>query len=202
MVDRLPAWIFLSIALLLIALALLPLMRVAVGVDKQIAMPFFTVVMLLIGGLMSGLTAMILLVRRQPKLATSESSKMGTPANTKSLLVFHSTGLLLFTGIPLLNFLLCYFLWVSKRNEDPVIDQLGKEVLNYQISIYLYLLLSLFLVFALIGVITTPFILALHLLLTVLAIVFALSGKAFKYPINIPIIQGRPSKLADSSKHN
>jgi len=202
MVDRLPAWIFLSIALLLIALALLPLMRVAVGVDQQIAMPFFTVVMLLIGGLMSGLTAMILLVRRQPKLATSESLKMGTPANTKSLLVFHSTGLLLFTGIPLLNFLLCYFLWVSKRNEDPIIDQLGQDVLNYQISIYLYLLLSLFLVFALIGVITTPFILALHLLLTVLAIVFALSGKAFKYPINIPIIQGRPSKLTDSSKTN
>ncbi|MFT6711872.1 MAG: putative Tic20 family protein [Arenicella sp.] len=192
MVDRLPAWIFLSIALLLIALALLPIMRVVVGVDQEIGMQFFTVVMFLIGGLMSGLTAMILLVRRQPKLSWPDTV---TAQPVDNGLLFHSTGLLLFSGIPLLNFLSCYWLWVRRRHISEAIDKVGQEVLNYQITMYLYLLLSLFIVFAGIGLLTTPLLLGLHLVLTIVAIGMAAQGKQFSYPLNIPIIQGRPAKI-------
>ena len=192
MVDRLPAWIFLSIALVLIALALFPLMRVVVGVDEEIGMQFFTVVMFLIGGLMSGLTAMILLVRRQPKLNWPDNV---TAQSAKSSLLLHSTGLLLFTGIPLLNFLACYWLWVSRRQTSEAIDRVGKEVLNYQITMYLYLMLSLFIIFAGIGLLTTPLLLGLHLVFTLIAIVMAAQGKQFNYPLNVPIIQGRPAKV-------
>lgn len=192
MVDRLPAWIFLSIALALIALALLPLMRVVVGVDQEIGMQFFTVVMFLIGGLMSGLTAMILLVRRQPKLNWPDNV---TGQSVDNSLLLHSTGLLLFTGIPLLNFLSCYWLWVSRRRTSEAIDRVGQEVLNYQITMYLYLLLSLFIVFAGIGLLTTPLLLGLHLVFTLVAMAMAAQGKQFSYPLNIPIIQGRPAKI-------
>lgn len=192
MVDRLPAWIFLSIALLLIALALLPLMRVVVGVDQEIGMQFFSVVMFLIGGLMSGLTAMILLVRRQPKLNWPENVKAQT---SDSSLLLHSTGLLMFTGIPLLNFLTCYWFWVNRRQTSEAIDRIGQEVLNYQITMYLYLLLSLFIIFAGIGLITTPLLLSLHLIFTLIAMAMAAQGKHFNYPLNIPIIQGRPEKV-------
>lgn len=192
MVDRLRAWIFLSISLVLVALAFLPLMRAMLGIDEKIGLPFFTVVMLLIGGLMSGLTAMILLVRRQPKLNWQNQSTERPAENIKSrLLLMHACGLLLFTGLPLINFLVCYWLWVSTRHRSEALDKGGREVLNYQITIYLYLLLSLFMVFAVIGIITTPLLVMMHLVFTLWALVLVVQGKHFKYPLNIPIIQGR-----------
>lgn len=103
----------------------------------------------------------------------------------------HACGLLLFTGLPLINFLVCYWLWVSTRHRSEALDKGGREVLNYQITIYLYLLLSLFMVFAVIGIITTPLLVMMHLVFTLWALVLVVQGKHFKYPLNIPIIQGR-----------
>jgi uncharacterized Tic20 family protein len=141
---------------------------------------------------MSGLTAMILLVRRVPPIdwasapaAQAELTKPGT------FVGMHAVGLLLYTGIPLLNFLVAYWLWVKYRHRHPSLDSTGKAVLNFQITIYLYLLLSLFMVMAVIGLISTPLILVLHLSATLLAMLQTLRGKQFKYPSNIPIIQGR-----------
>jgi len=196
MVDRLSAPLFLAIALLLIGLALFPLVRVIVGVDEKIGMQFLTVVMLLIGGLMSALTAMILLVRRQPKLDWSNQKTKTDKTRFKSLsLRMHACGLLLFTGIPLLNFLLAYWLWLRYRRTSKIADDLGQEVLNFQITSYLYLMLSLFLVAAVIGIIITPVLLVLHFLACIIALAvigFSPAGKTFKYPANIPIIQSRP----------
>ncbi|MEM7359948.1 MAG: DUF4870 domain-containing protein [Pseudomonadota bacterium] len=192
MVNRLPVWIFLSIALLMIGLALLPLMRVVLGIDEQFAMQFFTVIMLLIGGIMSGLTAMILMVRRQPRLDWSKSEAgEQNDGSQRVVLQMHACGLLLFSGIPLLNFLLAFWLWLKHRHSSQYVDLQGQEVLNYQVSLYLYLLLSLFMVFAGIGLLTTPLLLVLHLIFVVIALVLTSKGKEFKYPINIPIIQGR-----------
>ena len=190
MVNRLPAWLFLFAALLLIAMALMPMLRVAFNIDQQFYLQFWTVVILLIGGLMCGLTAMILLIKRQPLINWSLSEQ--TVVLEKSdLLRFHGCGLLIFTGVPLLNFLLAYYLWVKNRNRGEAFDRLGQEVVNFQVTIYLYLLLSLFLVFALIGIVTTPLILGFHLLVTVIAILYAGRGSNFKYPTNIPIFQAR-----------
>ena len=192
MVNRLPAWFFLGSALLLIGLALLPAMRVLFGIDQQIGMQFMSVVMLLIGGLMSGLTAMILLVRRQLKIDWAKHSSTVNESEIKTIsLQMHGSGLLLYVGIPLLNFLVAYWLWIKHRRSCETLDTIGKEVLNFQISIYLYLLMSLFMVFAAIGIITSPLILLLHLLVTFLALIKVSTGKGFLYPANIPIIQSR-----------
>lgn len=187
MVDRLPAWLFLSMALLLIGMALLPIARLILSIDAQIGIQPLTMVMLLISGLMCGLSAMILLVRRQPLLKHDSSDKRNFKQATK----FHACGLLLFSCIPLANFLLCYWLWIRHRHESHWIDEQGKEVLNFQITIYLYLLLSLFLTFAVIGVLFIPLLLLIHLVLTAFAIVRSANNHSFKYPFNIPIIQGR-----------
>lgn len=193
MAKNLPVWIFLLAALVLIGSALMPVLRVAIGVDPSFQVAFSTVVMLLIGGLMSGLSAMILLVRRAPQLPTAELStenQKNPELNNKTTLM-HASGLLLYTLIPLLNFLVAYWLWIKYRHQHPELNLVGQKVLNFQITIYLYLLLSLFMVFAFIGIFTTPLILAFHAIATVIASVAAFSGKEFNYPTNIPIIQGR-----------
>jgi len=197
MVNRLPTWVFLSLSMVLIGSALLPLMRVALGIDQVISMRFWTVVMLLIGGLMCALTAMILLVRRQPKL----DRYVGDEIDIKTATRIHASGLLLFSGIPLANFLICYWLWIKYRTKSAYLDRQGQEALNFQITIYLYLLLSLFMTLAVIGLLTTPLVLMLHLIGTLLAIVRVADAKSFHYPANIPIIQGRVRQV-NSSEQN
>ncbi|MBX2848724.1 MAG: DUF4870 domain-containing protein [Acidiferrobacterales bacterium] len=163
-------------------------MRFSLGIDPTIGIQPLSVVMLLIGGLMSGLCGMILLVRRQPKIAHySQQSEQ----NKLQLAKLQASGLLLFTGIPLANFFVAYWLWVRNRNSSEALDRQGIEVLNFQITIYLFLLLALFLTLVIIGLFIIPLLLLIHLLLTLFAIYCAAAGKPFCYPANIPIIQGR-----------
>lgn len=187
MVSRLPAWLFMALALLIAGVALIPLVRFFLGIDSQISLSFSVTVMLLITALMSGLTAMLLLVRRQPILASKEVD-IDNVASKSTLLAIHSSNLLLFTGIPLFNFLIAYWLWVKNRALHPDYDHAGRQVLNYQISMYLYLLLSLFLIIAVLGLLTTPALLAVQLLISIWALTMVMQGKRFNYPISIDII--------------
>jgi len=166
----------------------MPIVRAIIGIDERIQIQFLTAVGLSIAGLMCGLTAMILMVRRQPYLTTYLSETADYPKAAK----LHATGLLIFTGVPLANFLACFFLWQRWRHQSQFLDYQGREVLCFQISIYLYLLLCLFMVFAIIGVIAIPIMLVLHLAVTLIAIIRTASNKAFRYPANITIIERTP----------
>ena len=182
-----------ALGLALMGFAQYPLLRFGLGLDSQIGIPASTVVMFMIGGLMCALTAMILLVKRQTANIQSFPAK---PASLDSedryaALKLHAAGLLIFTGIPLLNFLASYHLWLKAKSKSPALFWQSTEVLNFQLSWYLYLLISLFLTLVVIGFITTPLLLLVHLLVSLLACAVSLSGKAFSYPGNIPIIQGR-----------
>jgi len=188
MVNRLPSWVFIGLAMVLMGIALFPVLRVIIGIDDTFEMQFWSVVMLLIAGIMCGLTGMLLLVRRQPDLKQYQSEDN----DSQKAAQFHACGLLLFTGIPLLNFLACYALWVKNRHRSEFLDYQGREAICFQITIYLYLLLSLFMVMAVIGLFTTPLLLLFHLIATICAIINTLQTKAFRYPANITIIARTP----------
>ena len=175
------------IALSLMGIAQYPLMRVAFGIDSQISMPASTMAMFMIGALMSGLTAMILLAGRQPKL----TQYSGNNSNKLLVVAIHASGLLLFTGIPFANFLMAYYLWNRFRHQAKEVDDAGIEAINFQITIFLYLLLSLFMIFAVLGLITTPLLLLFYAVCVIIGSLYAINGKPFRYPGNIPIIQGR-----------
>lgn len=184
MVNRLPSWVFLSLGMLLIGMALMPLVRVVVGIDQTIQMPFLTVVSILIGGLMCSLTAMLLLARRQPNFKTYLSEEKDVATAT----AMHASGLLIFTTVPLANFLACYYLWVKNRHRSSYLDLQGREVICFQITIYLYLLMCLFMAYVIVGAFALPLLLLFHLLATIAAIVATINGKQFRYPANITII--------------
>jgi len=194
MVNRLPAWVFLSTSMLLIGLALLPVIRLFLGIDSVIGIQPLTMIMLLIGGLMSGLSAMILLVRRQPRLTNDENINPKLRNEKAIITAMHVSGLLIFSGIPLANFLVIYFLWTRYRQKSSLINSQGEDALNFQITLYLYLMMALFLCFVIIGLFIIPALLILHLAITLYVIANYCSGKLVNYPFNIPIIQGRPTK--------
>ena len=170
--------------MLLTGAAQLPLLRALLGIDSEIQMPFLMVISLLIAGLMCGLTAMLLLARRQPELKTFVSDN----EDTRRAATMHATGLLLLTGVPLANFLVCYFLWVRFRHRSRYLDVHGREAICFQITIYLYLLMCLFMAYVIVGAFAIPLLLLFHLVATLMAVAFTLHGKPFRYPANISII--------------
>jgi len=173
-----------------------PIVRVAFGLDEQFGGSFIWSLSFLIGGLMCGLTAMLLLVRRQPKLKNylndvnqDSNNADSMPKYRLSAVKIHASGLLIFTGIPLANFLACYFLWVKSRSTSAYLDYQGREAICFQISIYLYLLMCLFMAFIIVGALAIPLMLIFHLIVTLLAINATIKGKKFRYPANISIIE-------------
>ena len=184
MADRLPAAPFLALAVLFLSFAQFPLLRYALGLDAVIVMPPSSMAMLTIGGLMCGLTAMILMARRE---AAKPVAGRREENPSRRAVYLHACGLLIFTGVPLANFLAGYWLWKNYRRQSQTLHQHGLAMLNFQISMYLYLLLSAFLVFIVIGLLTTPILLLFHLLATLYAMTCAWSGRPVRYPLSIEI---------------
>lgn len=198
MVNRLPSWVFIALSLALMGLALLPLLRVGFGIDEAIQMQFLTVIMLLIAGLMCGLTGMLLLTRRQPDIHAFDHSKISQRELNNKAAQLHATGLLLFTGIPLANFLTCYVLWLRYRSITPELDTHGREVICHQITLYLYLMMCLFMTLLLIGIFGLLFLLAFHLIATLIGVYQALNKQLFRYPANIAVVDRKLSDVKNT----
>lgn len=182
------------LALITMGWGMVPIVRVIFGLDDKLAGSYIWSLSFIIGGVMFGLTAMLLMVRKQPKIRTYLNESLGetNQESASAAARLHATGLLIFTGIPLLNFLVCYFLWVKTRHQSEYLDYQGREAICFQISIYLYLLMCLFMAYIIIGAFVVPLILLFHLLATLTAIVVTLNGRQFRYPANISIIRRTP----------
>jgi uncharacterized Tic20 family protein len=79
--------------------------------------------------------------------------------------------------------------WLSRKDESAWIDIHGKNSLNFQLSILLYVAFAIPLCFILVGI---PIIAALGMLkvvCTIIAGVKAQKGEIFRYPLVIPFIQ-------------
>jgi len=188
MVNRLQSWIFLIIALTTMGWGMTPIVRVVFGLDDKLTGSYIWSISFIIGGLMCGLTAMLLMVRKQPNIRRY----MGDEQDSSTAATLHASGLLIFTGVPLLNFLACYFLWIKNRGKSKYLDYHGREAICFQISIYLYLLMCLFMAFIIVGALAVPLLLLFNLIVTIIATVCALKGKPYRYPANISIIQRAP----------
>ena len=96
-----------------------------------------------------------------------------------------------FAGLifPFGNFLAPLIIWLIKKEEFPFVEDQGKEVLNFQISMTIYLLISGILCFILIGI---PFVIGLgifNVIITIIAGIKANDGKSYRYPINLRLIK-------------
>lgn len=112
----------------------------------------------------------------------------------------HLSALAMFLSIPFGNILGPLVVWLIKRGDSPSVDEHGKEALNFQISITLYVLLAvggtLLLSFVMVGLLFWPltvlFLIAapfLDLILVIVAAVKASNGDFYRYPLTIPFLQ-------------
>lgn len=79
--------------------------------------------------------------------------------------------------------------WSAKKNESVFVDQNGKAALNFQLSMLLYSIICIPLMFIIIGFVLFGSLLVIELVCVIIASIKAAQGEDYKYPICIPFIQ-------------
>jgi uncharacterized protein len=79
--------------------------------------------------------------------------------------------------------------WLTKRDESYWIFINGRNSLNFQLSILLYIVLALPLCIIIVGFPIIAFFGTLKVICIIIASVRAAKGEVFKYPLMIPFIQ-------------
>jgi uncharacterized Tic20 family protein len=124
-----------------------------------------------------------------PAVQPSAPPPAAPPSADNSLAVLmHLLGLAGFV-IPFGNIAGPLILWLVKRSESPLLDRVGKDVLNFQISYTIYFLVAGVLCFVLIGFLILPVIAILWIVFVIVGAVKAGNGEEFRYPASIRLLQ-------------
>ena len=91
--------------------------------------------------------------------------------------------------IPFGNVIGPLIVWMVKKDEMPFVDDQGKEAINFQISMTLYILLAGISIFCVIGIVLLPAAIIIQLVFTIVAAVKAGSGEPYRYPLTIRFIK-------------
>lgn len=109
-------------------------------------------------------------------------------AQTRQWACFLHLSILTGYVVPLAGLVVPVVIWQLKKAELPGLDAHGKVVVNWIISSILYAVVSVVLVFVLIGI---PMLVALGVLSVVFPIIGAVKaneGQVWKYPLSIPFL--------------
>lgn len=79
--------------------------------------------------------------------------------------------------------------WLIKRNEDPFIDDQGKEALNFQITMLIAFAVAAVLALVLVGFALLAVLALAEIVFPILAAVRANEGKRFRYPLTLRLIR-------------
>ncbi len=90
--------------------------------------------------------------------------------------------------IPFGNILGPLVVWLVKREEMKRVAEAGKEALNFQISMTIYLLVASLLCFVLVGFVLLPVLALADLVLTIVAGVKAGQGEDYRYPFTFRLV--------------
>ena len=79
--------------------------------------------------------------------------------------------------------------WLAKREDDPFIDDQGKEALNFQITMFLAFVIAFFLCFVVVGFFLLPILIVMEIALPIVGAVKANNGEYFRYPLTMRLIK-------------
>lgn len=91
--------------------------------------------------------------------------------------------------IPIGNIIGPLVVWLMKRHESDFVGHHGKESLNFQISITMYLIVSALLTLILIGFFLLIAVFIADLVLIIIAAIRASNGEQYSYPFTIRFVQ-------------
>jgi hypothetical protein len=118
---------------------------------------------------------------QKPQEQTQPSTEISKDARTWAMLCH------------LLGFFTCFIgpliIWLVKKDEDPFIDNQGKEALNFQLTVLIASIVSGLLCVICIGVFLAIAVGLADLIFCIMASVKANDGQAYRYPVSIRFIK-------------
>lgn len=90
-----------------------------------------------------------------------------------------------FIGLPFLGPLV---IWLAKRDEHPYVAEQAREALNFNLSMFIYMIAATFLMLLFIGFLIVPVLGIVWLVLMVMAAVKASNGEAYRYPMTMRMV--------------
>jgi uncharacterized Tic20 family protein len=90
---------------------------------------------------------------------------------------------------PFGNIIVPLIIWLLKREDLPLVEDQGREVLNFQISMTIYFIISGILCIILIGIPILIGLIIFDFIITIVAAISANDGKYYRYPINLKLIK-------------
>jgi len=111
----------------------------------------------------------------------------------------HLSALAMFAGVPFGNIVGPLVVWLIRKDYSASADAHGKEALNFQISLTLYLLIgtgvTAALMLILVGFLMLPFLIialilapVVDLIFTIIAAVKASKGELYRYPLTLRLL--------------
>lgn len=89
--------------------------------------------------------------------------------------------------IPFGHFLGPLVIWLIKKDQYAEVDRQGKDALNFQLSLTIYLVIAAFLIILVVGLVLLPVIFLFGLAYSIIASVKSSNCERFEYPLTIKI---------------
>lgn len=93
----------------------------------------------------------------------------------------------------LLGFFTCFIgpliVWLIKKDDDPYIDQQGKEALNFQITLTIAYIVGMILTPVCIGFFILAAVGLADIIFVIMACIASSKGEAYRYPVSIRLIK-------------
>jgi uncharacterized Tic20 family protein len=87
-----------------------------------------------------------------------------------------------------LNWLGPLIVYLVKKDEHPFIADQSREALNFNLSVFIYIIASAILIIVVIGLLLLPVVAIAWLVLTIMAAVRANNGEPYRYPLTIRLV--------------
>jgi uncharacterized Tic20 family protein len=91
--------------------------------------------------------------------------------------------------IPFGNIIGPLIFWMMKKDQYPEVDRQGKDALNFQISLTIWVIVSAVLILLVIGIFLLIALGVLQLVIIIVAAVKSNNGERFRYPLTIEFIK-------------
>jgi uncharacterized Tic20 family protein len=112
------------------------------------------------------------------------AKKIDTRAQTWGMFC-HLSALSMFMGVPFGIILGPLVIWLMKRNEIPYVDEQGKESINFQLSMILYMVVAGIMCIFLIGFALLFALIVAEIVLVIRASIKVSNGEEHHYPFAI-----------------
>lgn len=99
-------------------------------------------------------------------------------------------------ALPGAGIVLPIIMWATNKDEFPAVDKHGRNILNWSISLIIYLMVCAPLMFVYyIGVLAIVVLLILNFLFVIIAAIKANNGIVWRYPLSIQFFKVTPGAL-------